>query len=533
MRIIHARALRFLLGTIVTLGLSIGSGRAALVLNIGQNFTASTLGVNSDAIPADANGAVGPSHFVEFINGRFSVYDKATGRRVKTMTDTAFWKASGVPLSTNIEVSDPRTIFDAASRRWFASQIDFDFSNQVSNRFLLAVSTSADPTESWTGFGIPADPVEGNFADFPTLGLDADGVYLSGDLFDASNTSIGPLLIAIPKRDLLAPVPSIAGLKSFGPLDYEKFGDILQPAVTSGAATTGEDVLAVADVAIDFKLHSTLVKSSLTNVSAPNGAALAGEQMLAIPSYTTPLNPPQPGNVKSLENGDARFNATVYRVGDIIYAVHGTQVGRRAALQWFKLDAVNHAVLQTGRVTDVNLDLYFGSIAANENGIVVIACNGSSKTQFISSYAALGETIDGALGFGALVLLKAGTASFQDPDPSAATSRWGDYSATSVDPVDPNRFWTIQMIASGRNTWSTQITELIVTPLSLNISLTGTNLLVAWPAAATNFLLQSSARLGPNQQWTPVPQTATTTGGRLTVTLPASGEQGFFRLAAP
>src|SRR5437867_12992203 len=60
---------------------------AAVVPQIGRNFTGSTFGFDSSAVPADANGAVGPSHFVELINGHYSVYDKSSGSRVQTMTD--------------------------------------------------------------------------------------------------------------------------------------------------------------------------------------------------------------------------------------------------------------------------------------------------------------------------------------------------------------------------------------------------------------------------------------------------------------
>jgi hypothetical protein len=45
-------------------------------------------------------------------------------------------------------------------------------------------------------------------------------------------------------------------------------------------------------------------------------------------------------------------------------------------------------------------------------------------------------------------------------DPQAY--RWGDYSSITADPTNPNVFWTAQEYASGRNTWATQITELVV-----------------------------------------------------------------------
>src|SRR4051794_1054068 len=73
---------------------------AAVPLQIGQNFAGAREGVDSAASPADGNGAVGPRHFVELINGRYSVYVKTTGERVQTSTDLKFWNAAGIAFSS-------------------------------------------------------------------------------------------------------------------------------------------------------------------------------------------------------------------------------------------------------------------------------------------------------------------------------------------------------------------------------------------------------------------------------------------------
>jgi len=96
---------------------------------------------------------------------------------------------------------------------------------------------------------------------------------------------------------------------------------------------------------------------------------------------------------------------------------------------------------------------------------VVIGCNGVNSTSFVSTYAMVGETVNGVTAFGAPILLKAGLASYHNP--STGNSRWGDYSTTSVDPNNPNIFWTIQMYRSGFSIWSTQITEVRTSPLEL------------------------------------------------------------------
>ncbi len=171
-------------------------------------------------------------------------------------------------------MTDPRILFDLVSHRWFALMIDYDSVTEVSNRFLLAVSATADPTGTWRGVALPADPITGNFADFPTLGIDASAVYLGGDMFDGAGNPVGETLISIPKTNLLANPPNTSGRTSFGLLDSGTYGEILQPAVTQGAASTGETVLGMGDLGYDSQLHSTLIAFAVESGTLPGGALL-------------------------------------------------------------------------------------------------------------------------------------------------------------------------------------------------------------------------------------------------------------------
>jgi hypothetical protein len=513
---------------------SVPSG-ASVSVQIGLNFTGATLGIDSDALPPDSNGTVGPTNFVQFINGRYTVFDKATGTNVQTMTDRDFWVNARVPLPNNLQPSDPRLIYDPSSQRWFASQIDVDPNVQITNRFLLAVSTTADPTLSWKGFAFRADPQARTFADFPTLGLDANGVYLCGELFDDLGNDIGPTLVMIPKSDLLAATPTVAGRNYVGALAS---GAIGQSAITLGTASTSESVLAIGDLGLDFAPHSTLAAFTVALGTGAGKAVLAASQVLSIPSYSVPINPTQPNGLDNLDNGDARISASVYRIGDTLYAVHGTEVNKRAALQWFKIDAVTFSILQTDVISDPTLDLFYPSIAANAAGIVVLAFNASSQQSFVSSYARVGELVNGSVVFGPAQLLKSGTASFVTS--ITGTSRWGDYSATSVDPTDPNHFWTIQMIPTQRTTWSTQITELMLSsstsssPVSLSITRGPNDAVISWPTNAANFQLQFTPALSStNNTWSTVSPSLTVVSNMFQTVVPTSTSQGFYRLIQP
>jgi hypothetical protein len=163
--------------------------------------------------------------------------------------------------------------------------------------------------------------------------------------------------------------------------------------------------------------------------------------------------------------------------------VQSVLVNNHAALRWVQIDPVTNALLQEGRIAKTGFDYYYGSIAVNSLGTVVIGFSGSSGTTFASAYAVEGTTTGITTIFGDPILLKAGLSSY-DIEFNSGGNRWGDYSATWVDPTNDNIFWTFQEWADAyydfnidSGTWSTQITELEVVPLPSGMLLLGSGLL--------------------------------------------------------
>src|SRR6185312_7211785 len=112
--------------------LSVSLAQTSVQIQIGQNFTGSD-NTGSGVTPADGDGAIGPKHYVEFINGVFAIYTKTNGLRIRHISDSQFWANAGVILSPDATISDPRVIYDPVSQRWFASMVDFN-------------ATAVDPT---------------------------------------------------------------------------------------------------------------------------------------------------------------------------------------------------------------------------------------------------------------------------------------------------------------------------------------------------------------------------------------------------
>ena len=89
-------------------------------VTLGANFSGSDSALAGGVFPPDSDGAIGPGHFVELVNGVYRVYDE-TGAVVQQSSDAEFWAAAGVPFSP----FDPRVIYDPDSGRWFAAALNF------------------------------------------------------------------------------------------------------------------------------------------------------------------------------------------------------------------------------------------------------------------------------------------------------------------------------------------------------------------------------------------------------------------------
>lgn len=495
---------------------------------------------------------------MEFINGSFTVYSKTNGQSLGRITDVKFWADAGLNVSGYPAVSDPRVIFDPATQRWFASQVDANATASdptlYANDFLFAVSSTPDPRGAWQAFSFRADPDHGYFADFPTLGLDSNAVYLAGDYFYGASNAVGPGLVSIPKADLVGATPTVANRTWFGVMDYSVRGQVLQPAACFDGSSSGS-VLAMGDIGTDSDPHSNMVSFAVLN-AASHSATLSAPVSISIPPYEVPynsdmgaplFNPMQPDGTTTLQANDARLSAHVYAVNGVLYAVHNTELNGRIAIRWYRINAATAAVLEAGTISDPALDLFFPSIAANANGTVIIAYNGSSENVYVSCYAVAGQTVNGVTTFGSPLLLQSGLVSYHDYNEvfsqllggPVTDSRWGDYSTVSVDPIDQSRFWMINMYPSGQDSsgtfgiWSTQITQLL-TSSSYNpvVSLAqfGAQGLISWPATAANFTLQSNTNLSSSNNWMPVTGNFTTNNGQISVQVALTNGAQFFRL---
>jgi hypothetical protein len=379
-------------------------------------------------------GAVGEQHIVELLNDGYAVYRKSDGALLQhTSTLNEFWDAAGIaPVGYS---GNSRVLYDAASQRWFAVSTDGWTGDEfVPNSYLIAVSKNGDPTQGWTGLQIDGDPTDTGAVHYSYLGINADGLYVVAQL---------------------AATPSVANATYW--YEAANVGSWPQPVVNLDGTGLPETLLSGL-YAFLGQLQSTEIGGSIDSpVRAPS-------EFIAVPAIDqAPFSAAQPGSKADLYAGFVTFSGNVVQVGGSIWAAQTTRVDDRLAVRWYEIDEATDSLLQSGDLTHPTLDLYFPSIAVNEFGQVAIGMNGSSETDFVGSYAAVGETVGGVTSFGAPLLLQAGHADYERIIPVIGNF-WGQYSATVVDPSDPRRFWTFQEYVEAEDIYAVRITELILSP---------------------------------------------------------------------
>ena len=420
-------------------------------------------------IPPDTMGAVGRTQYMATTNGAYAIFDKATGNRLALMSDNAFWTANGKSTTGG----DTRIMYNAAASKWV--MVAFGANNKDLN---IAVSDSDNALGSWktltfegyAGLGFGAT------ADYPTLALDKNAVYIGTNNFapasaGGSNSFRGTTLNVIPLDSLFnATGPTTANMKQFntpynpGAGQVEDRGFVLQGVNSSSNSSSGK-VLASSLFVYDTIAYSI---DGLTSSSAL-GATRGANDFLGEAAYQTAGAARQPAtivaNQRVIDANDERLSSSVYEVNGRIYMLHTVDTlidGRDEARQRVVvLNASDNSILDEFDIGEAGYDYYQGSIAVNEHGQVAIGYNRSGLDAATGKIRFYGRTYntaaDGTLyaTSGEILLKESLTNDYHNGSlfgqAAAGRQRWGDYSQVSVDPNDTSKFWLVGEFAREYN----------------------------------------------------------------------------------
>ena len=465
---------------------------------VGINFNAVTGPTETGAFPPDTMGVVGPSQFFLFDNGRLRTFNKTTGVAdgfINADPDV-FFASVMTPVSPPILLnftSDPNVRYDRLSGRWFVSIIDVPCTNATctttaANRWLVAVSDAASSAgitgaTVWTLFFFQTDAA--NFCDYPSLGVDSQALYTGCDMFTGGGSFVGTNGYVVRKTSILGA----------GPLVFTGFANMAAGVGAGPFAPRGVDNYDPASnegyfIGVDNATFSTLM---LRRVSTPGGTpTISGNISLTVPTTSSSIPLDHLGNTGGT-------NGRIDALDDRLFAAHirdgrlwtshnirvsaagaGTTVGQsREAVRWYELNGIRSTdnggvpvVVQSGTIFDsavLRAD-------ANEYSIpsVMVSGQGHAALGFTRAGAAFridaatnGRLVGDALGTtGAVALYTASSTAYNPPgDPGGASGRrWGDYSFTSLDPIDDMTIWTVQEYCNGTDTYGSRVAQLLAPP---------------------------------------------------------------------
>jgi hypothetical protein len=465
------------------------------------NFIGATL-AETGAFPPDSMGAAGPTQFLVGVNGRIKSFNKFTGLPdgvLNASMDTFFNPVMTPPVNNNF-TSDPRVRYDRLSRRWFVLIIDVPGSEgTLPNRVLLAVSDSPILTAStvWTFFYFQHDLVapagdSGKFADYPTLGIDANALYIGVNVFQSRGQGAF--------QDTTAFVVRKSSVLGAGPIVVTAFRNLIRKVqgIDTGPYTPqGVDNFDPAAsegyfIGVDAGLYGRM---ALRRVSTPGGTpAISDNVVFNIPLNGGTISVPHLGNTGgsygNLDGLDYRLLAACLRSGRLWttanIAVNNTGApsgtDTRMGARWYELQGIasgqTPSVVQSGTLyqpsasntTDAT-NYWMGTIMVNGQGHAAMGFSVAGVNSRINAGTAGRLAGDPAGTLQAPVLYTASTTAYNPPgDPGSSRGRrWGDYSYTCVDPDDDMTMWTVQQYCHAENSYAVRVVKLLAPPPALPI----------------------------------------------------------------
>lgn len=440
--------------------------------------------------PADQGVCVGNGYILETVNSALRVYNAETGAPVSPVLALNEFYGFPPAIDRSTFIFGPFTFdischYDPDSNRWFHLAVDLDqdplTGNFTGRNYLdLAVSMSGDPTGGWTVYRIPGvnDGTEGTpnhqcaggpcFADFPHIGVDKNGVYISTNEFPLFGDGFtGAQVYAISKKALIngANTIDVYLFDTSQPAWQVRNGEpgfTLWPALSAGNQFAGDQsgtnyFVSSNAVFDDFNGDSEeIIVWALSNTKSLD-SAIPNLKLTrtVVPSLRYAVPPPSVQKFGTIPLGEFFYGATEpglidtsdSRVLDARYAngklwaVLGTAAevagDQRAGVAWFLLGAsvnskgVSAGIRNQGILALEGESLAYPTLGVTNSGRGVIGFTRVGESLFPSvGYA----SIDDVAGVGEVHMIREGN-SPQDgfTEYEGGRPRWGDYGAAAVD----------------------------------------------------------------------------------------------------
>ena len=416
-------------------------------------------GINDPrSTPPDETGAVGTTRYIELVNTRFAIYNKASNAPIGTGTLNQLVGA----LKTDF-LTDPQIIWDPTTNRfYYAAEDSFSAShNTVAFGFSRTASPSsaADWCKYVLDYGVP-------FPDFPKLG-DSQFFAMIGDNVFANGGNGGYLgsdLVAISKPPAGSGCPAASTFK-FDDRIVSSNAFTPTPANEIDTNATG---WAVARSSARTATQLRLFKVT-RNPTTGNPVIQTTPTNVTVPTYAIPPNAPQQGSVNRIDTLAGQNTQAVAAIDPghgnalALWTQHTVRGGAGAEVRWYELNPATHSVIQKGEATSPSLVQFNAAISPNRQvngatrsgGEAMIMNYNTSSTTTRPDIRMVSKVGAGAQSAPRVVKGSPGQLSGFDCDAATRFCRWGDYAGATPDPSAANRIWQVSQFAVGRGSGTT------------------------------------------------------------------------------
>jgi hypothetical protein len=446
-----------------------GSSQRAAVPKLtipGQGFTF--------AFPPDTVGEAGTQQFIQMINDgsgtggtRVGVYDKTTGAELTNFLLSSL-APDGHPCQNG--AGDPIPIFDQYVNRWILTEF-ISPDSPVLGVCMYVFSGANVLTDSAVLYTF-ATPF---FPDYPKWSVTSEAYFFS------TNEEDGPAIYAVDRAQVMlgqptTPIRRVAlglpgfGFQSIAPADLD--GPGAPPGNAPGVFVrhrddevhdrpgTPGDFLELFEFDPDF--------------ATPANSTFLGPLRIAVSEFDSDLCGTFSLECVKQKKTRAKLDPLrevvmnrpllrTFTTHQSLVGAFATNVGVKpkkdvAGVRWFELrrpagvSTGGWTLFQEGTVGSPDVGRWMASIAMNGAGDIALGYSASGRKMFPSILYTGRHAGDpaGVMTQGETVMV-AGTKS------QRKSSRWGDYSAMSVDPSDDTTFWYTNEVSGAKSVWQTAI----------------------------------------------------------------------------
>jgi hypothetical protein len=408
--------------------------------------------------PPDTVGDVGPNHFVQAVNTSIGIFSKSGGAPLAAFTFDDFFTGTGTACDADNQ-GDPTVIYDPQADRWIVADFAFTGNGSTPPFFeCIAVSKTGDPVSGgWWFYAIQTDDVAHPwFADYPKMGIWPDGLYMTANMFSGS-TFEEVRVWAFNRSDLEAGVPVRNVVVDVGNVDPNLHFSLLPSNMrtVTGAPPAGRNNLLVSESQSLFAFEVWKFHVDYGG----GGSTFTGPINVSQASYSfnQPWTVPTPAN--SL---DALFDRLMMQAqysnlagAESLWVNHTVRCcgpGSPMGIQWAQIDVTGGTVGTTPVQQQIyppasdGLHRWMGSLAVDKKGDLALGysvANGTTNPDIRYAGRLVGDTLN-TLPQTETTMLSGVTRGSQTGNCGGSTcTRWGDYSAMTIDP-EGCRFWFTQ-----------------------------------------------------------------------------------------